>query len=69
MKKTFLLMTLLFLRGYHKASAEHLGYYVDEFAFRFGEDNRQWHTMDRLDSLFDRMVGKRLTYDMIRGQV
>ena len=67
MKKTFLSMTLLFLKeGYHKASAEHLGYYVNEFAFRFGEDNCQRHTMDRLDSLFDGMAGKRLT---IRGQV
>ncbi|MEJ0026755.1 MAG: IS1595 family transposase [Rhizomicrobium sp.] len=48
---------------YHHTSAKHLHRYVDEFAFRLNDGDVKRHTMDRLDSLFDAAVGKRLTYE------
>lgn len=48
---------------YHHASPKHLHRYVDEFAFRLNDGDVKRHTMDRLDSLFDAAVGKRLTYE------
>lgn len=50
---------------YHHASKKHLHRYVDEFAFRLNEGDVKRHTMDRLDSLFDAAVGKRLTYERL----
>jgi transposase-like protein len=47
---------------YHHASAKHLGRYVDEFAFRLNDGNVARHTMERLNSFVDGVVGKRLTY-------
>lgn len=47
---------------YHHASPKHLGRYVDEFAFRLNEGKCARHTLDRLDSFVDGVVGKRLTY-------
>ena len=42
--------------------SKHLGRYVDEFTFRLNEGNVKVHTLDRLDSFVDGVVGKRLTY-------
>lgn len=47
---------------YHHASPKHLGRYVNEFAFRLNEGDVQRHTLDRLASLFDAAIGRRLTY-------
>lgn len=47
---------------YHHASKKHLGRYVDEFAFRLNDGNVARHTLERLDSFIDGVVGKRLTY-------
>lgn len=50
---------------YHHASPKHLHRYVDEFAFRLNDGNVGRHTMDRIDSLLDASVGKRLTYERL----
>lgn len=47
---------------YHHASPKHLHRYVDEFAFRLGDGDVSHHTLDRLASLFNAAIGKRLTY-------
>jgi len=47
---------------YHHASRKHLQRYVDEFTFRLNEGNVQRHSLERLASFVDRIVGKRLTY-------
>jgi transposase-like protein len=47
---------------YHHVSAKHLGRYVNEFAFRLNAGNVTRHTLDRLDSFVDSVVGKRVTY-------
>jgi transposase-like protein len=47
---------------YHHASAKHLDRYVQEFAWRLNEGNVKRHSLDRLASFVDAIVGKRLTY-------
>jgi transposase-like protein len=47
---------------YHHVSPKHLARYVDEFAFRLNEGNVARHTLQRLDSFVDAVVGKRITY-------
>lgn len=47
---------------YHHVSPDHLGRYVDEFAFRLNEGNCKRHTLDRLESFATGAAGKRLTY-------
>ena len=47
---------------YHHWSVKHLARYVDEFTFRLNEGNVRRDTIDRLHSVIDGMVGKRLTY-------
>jgi transposase-like protein len=52
---------------YHHVSPDHLGRYVDEFAFRLNEGNCKRDTLDRLDSMTAGTTGKRLTYkDLIQ---
>ena len=50
---------------YHQWSPKHLGRYVDEFVFRLNEGNVKRTTMQRLDSLVQGAIGKRLTYDRL----
>ena len=45
---------------YHKMSAKHLQRYVDEFAGRHGMRDRD--TIDQMEAVVSRMVGKRLMY-------
>lgn len=47
---------------YHHVEPKHLSRYVDEFTFRLNEGNVAIHTLERLDSFVDAIVGKRLTY-------
>jgi len=47
---------------YHHVSPKHLGRYVDEFTFRLNEGNVKRHSLERLDSFIDAVVGKRITY-------
>lgn len=47
---------------YHQVSVKHLGRYVDEFTFRLNEGDVKRHTLQRLDSFVDAVVGKRITY-------
>lgn len=54
---------------YHHASAKHLSRYVDEFAWRLNEGNVARHTLERLDSFIDCIVGKRLTYERLIAEV
>lgn len=47
---------------YHHASRKHLARYVNEFTFRLNEGNVERTSMERLGSLIDRSIGRRLTY-------
>ncbi len=47
---------------YHHVSKKHLGRYVDEFAFRLNDGKVTRHTIERLNSFIDAVVGKRITY-------
>ena len=54
---------------YHHASAKHLDRYVQEFAWRLNEGNVKRHSLDRLASFVDAIVGKRLTYARLIAKV
>lgn len=47
---------------YDHASPKHVFRYVNEFAWRLNEGDVKRHTVQRLDSFIDAIVGKRLTY-------
>jgi transposase-like protein len=47
---------------YHHASEKHIQRYVNEFTWRLNEGNVKRHSLDRLDSFVDAVVGKRLTH-------
>ena len=47
---------------YHNWSKKHCHAYVDEFTFRLNEGNCEIDTEDRLESLFNAMVGKKITF-------
>jgi transposase-like protein len=47
---------------YHHASPKHLHRYLDEFTFRLNDGNVKYHTLVRLNSFVDSVVGKRITY-------
>ncbi len=47
---------------YHHWSLKHTARYINEFTFRLNEGSVKRHTLDRLDSLIDGAIGKRLTY-------
>jgi len=63
----------LLKRGYHGTfhnfTVKHLQRYVDEFSFRLNEGKCARHTMDRVDSLFDKAIGMRLTYKELKGTI
>jgi len=48
---------------YHHFSIKHLQRYVNEFAYRLNEGNCKVHTVDRMDALLRKTVGKRITYN------
>ena len=45
---------------YHKISAKHLQRYVDEFSGR--HNVRELDTLNQMEAVVNRMVGKRLNY-------
>ena len=47
---------------YHHASKKHIKRYVDEFTWRLNEGNVKRHSLERLDSFVDAVVGKRIKY-------
>lgn len=47
---------------YHHASDKHLSRYVNEFTFRLNDGNVKRHTLSRLHSFVDAVVGRRITY-------
>lgn len=47
---------------YHHFSRKHLARYVNECAFRLNEGNVRVDTIDRLASLCDMTIGKKLSY-------
>jgi len=47
---------------YHKASKKHIARYINEFTWRLNEGNVKRHSLDRLDSFVDAVVGKRITF-------
>ena len=51
-----------FYGTYHQFSRKHVQRYVDEVAFRLNEVNCKVQTMRRLDVLFAKAIGVRLTY-------
>lgn len=54
---------------YHHASAKHLNRYVQEFSWRLNEGNVKRHSLERLASFVDAIVGKRLTYARLIAKV
>lgn len=52
---------------YHRPSAKHMPRYVNEVTFRLNEGNAKRHTLERLDSFVDAVVGKRITYKDLTG--
>jgi transposase-like protein len=50
---------------YHSFSEKHLQRYVNEFAYRLNEGNVHVHSMDRIDALLRKSIGKRLTYQAL----
>ena len=53
---------------WHHVSVKHLARYVNEVSFRLNEGRCQVDTMDRMESLFYRMGGRRLRYkDLVSG--
>lgn len=50
---------------YHSFSEKHLQRYVNEFAYRLNEGNVRVHTMDRIDALLRKTIGKRITYQTL----
>lgn len=54
---------------YAEVSPKHLHLYIDEFTFRLNEGDVKRHTMRRLESFIDAIVGKRLTYERLIAKV
>lgn len=50
---------------YHNFTSKHLQRYVNEFAFRLNEGKCKIQSIDRINSLIDRLFGKVLTYSKL----
>ncbi len=57
------------MKPYYHASPKHLSRYIDEFTFRLNEGNVKRHSLERLGSFVDAIVGKRLTYARLIAKV
>ena len=49
-------------KQYHQFNHKHLHRYLGEFSLRLNQRNALQHTMDRILSICDHIVGNRLTY-------
>lgn len=47
---------------YHYASKKHIARYINEFTWRLNDGKVQRHTLRRLESFIDAVVGRRITY-------
>jgi len=60
----------LLKRGYygtfHNFTPKHTQRYVNEFSFRLNEGNCKVQSIDRIGSLFEKAIGKRLTYKKLK---
>ncbi len=52
---------------YHSFSQKHLQRYINEFVFRLNEGNVRIPTMERINSLLNRCLDKRIQYDELIG--
>lgn len=52
---------------YHSFSNKHLSRYVNEFTFRLNDGNCEIPSMDRVNSLIQKLFGKRITYKGLKG--
>lgn len=52
---------------YHHVSPKHLNRYVEETTFRLNDGNVGRHSMDRVGSLLNAAIGRRLTWDNLVG--
>jgi len=52
---------------YHSFSVKHMQRYVDEFMYRMNEGKCSVQTMDRINSLLERVAGNRITYRILIG--
>lgn len=50
---------------YHSFSEKHLQRYVGEFTYCLNEGNVRVHTLDRMDALLNKALGKRMTYSAL----
>jgi hypothetical protein len=46
-------------------STKHLQRYVGEFSFRLNEGNCKVESIDRINSMIERIIGKRITYKVL----
>ena len=53
---------------FHHVSRKHLGRYVNEFAFRLNQGSCQRHSLDRIESMIESAVGKRIAYATLTGK-
>lgn len=53
---------------YHQWSRKHLTRYINEFTFRLNHGNFKISTMERLNSLIDGAIGRRITYRELIGK-
>jgi hypothetical protein len=51
---------------YNNVSVKHLQRYIGEFFFRLNEGQCKIPSIDRINSLFDRAIGKTLTYNNLK---
>jgi len=52
---------------YHSFSKKHMQLYLNETCFRLNSANVNVHTLDRIDSLIEMCIGKRITYAELVG--
>ena len=53
---------------YHHWSPRHMTKYINEFCFRLNDGTVKRPTMERLNSLIDGAIGKRLTYERLTAK-
>lgn len=62
MESVWALLKRGYYEAFHNFSVKHLQRYVNEFSFRLNEGRCVVESMDRVNALFYKSVGVRLTY-------